>query len=108
MSWHDLASIHPSWNLDRLRQQLVEHWYVCFALIKFSLTGGCVRQVPAGVDALTTPVRPWRHAVITSPATSERSDAAVTTSDSLDDAPYEFEEEADEDKGDEALIRDFD
>jgi hypothetical protein len=45
---------------------------------------------------------------ITSPATSERSDAAVNISDSLDDAPYEFEEEADEDEGDEALIRDFD
>jgi hypothetical protein len=32
----------------------------------------------------------------------------VNTSDSLDDAPYEFEEEADENEGDEALIRDFD
>jgi hypothetical protein len=46
--------------------------------------------------------------VITSPATSERSDTAADTSDSLDDAPYVFEEGADEDEGDEALIRDFD
>ena len=62
---------------------------------------------PGAVDTITTPFRP-RHAAITSPATSERSDEAVKTSDSLDDAPYEFEEEADEDGGDEALMRDFD
>jgi hypothetical protein len=86
---------------------------VCFALIEFSLTGGCVefgRYLPEAVDALATPVRPRRHAtaVITSPATSESSDAAANISDSLDDAPYVFEEGADEDEGEEALIRDFD
>ena len=43
--------------------------------------------------------RPQRHAItITSPATSKRSDAAVDTSDLLDDVPYVFEEGADEDE----------
>ena len=65
------------------------------------------RYPPGAVDAITTPFRP-RHAAITSPAISERSDSAVKTPDSLDDAPYEFEEEGDEDEGDEVLIREFD